>query len=555
PPVPLVRRPVLVWVVETEMVYTVVAALLASQGLRRHGGSRLLAADFWTWLLVLAVALVIGLVGPALVLSPASSSPAVRYALLLLLALPLAVEIPHLRWIHDAVVHRVLTFHSLLVVAAVIVFGGSHLASGLGMSSTPTWLMVFGLLAVAGLTLPKRADRWLEGLLFPRAGSMRARLTRIAAGPLAAATRAEAGAELLRRVVEIVNSEGGMIVIEATPAEPATLERRGQVEPLALGANAADAARYLRSLVLDGAPLDIDCMPRGQQMTFLRSGVVLVCPLIGARHEATLLLGPRRGWLYDAATISALRIFGHQAALALENLALVNARLAAERALAHGEKLAALGEAAARIAHEIRNPLSAARSLVQQTGTAGGGDPGVDLALGELDRMGRLVNDLLSFARRDEAPRREAVDLAAVCRQAVGQVSGLAGSTEVAIEQDLSCAVVAGDRDRLVQAVSNLCRNAIEALAEARPPRRLTVRCSNHGAQGTVEVRDNGPGIAPDDLPWLFEPFRTSKGSGTGLGLSIARRIVEAHGGRVTVESRPGTETIFRVELQAQAPG
>jgi signal transduction histidine kinase len=112
------------------------------------------------------------------------------------------------------------------------------------------------------------------------------------------------------------------------------------------------------------------------------------------------------------ATVDALRVFASQAGLALENLALVSAR-------AHAEKLAALGEAAARIAHEIRNPLSAARSLVQLAGEADGVAQLTAPAVTELDRIGQLVTDLLAFARRDEAITRGRVDLSAVCRTAL----------------------------------------------------------------------------------------------------------------------------------------
>src|SRR5262249_47256607 len=144
---------------------------------------------------------------------------------------------------------------------------------------------------------------------------------------------------------------------------------------------------------------------------------------------------------------------GRNVGLALENLSLLEARLAAERTLAHHEKLAALGEAAARIAHEIRNPLTAARSLVQLAGRSDGVGELADPALGELDRIGRLVTDLLAFARPDDVRRRDAVDLAGVCRDALAQVRTLAVASDVTIESTLPSSGVAvhGDHDRLVQ--------------------------------------------------------------------------------------------------------
>jgi signal transduction histidine kinase len=101
-----------------------------------------------------------------------------------------------------------------------------------------------------------------------------------------------------------------------------------------------------------------------------------------------------------------------------------------------------------------------------------------------------------------------------------------------------------------VQVVANLARNGIEAAGSAA--RRVTVRTGADGTVATVEVCDTGPGIAADELPRLFEPFRTSKPEGTGLGLTIARRIVESHAGRLAVTA--AEETVFRVELPLAAP-
>jgi signal transduction histidine kinase len=301
-------------------------------------------------------------------------------------------------------------------------------------------------------------------------------------------------------------------------------------------------AEYVERIARGGTPLPVDEIRGPHQLRLLRAGVMVVCPLLRRRLEATVLLGARRGWIYDTATMQALKLFGAQAGLALENVALAGAR-------AHADKLAALGEAAARIAHEIRNPLTAARSLVQQAQSADGVAELADPALEELDRIGRLVSDLLAFARRDEPPVRQPLPLAAVCQQAVKQVTPLAAAAGVEVSQATGDAVVSGDHTRLVQVVANLCRNAIEALAEQGAPRRVDVSCRALNGHGVIEVRDNGPGVAVHDRQRLFEPFATTKSAGTGLGLPIARRIVEAPGGRLSVESEPGVATVFRVEL------
>src|SRR5262249_42684549 len=173
-----------------------------------------------------------------------------------------------------------------------------------------------------------------------------------------------------------------------------------------------------------GGPEPGGTLPLADQLGLLRADGLLVCPLRGPRLEATLLLGPRRGWAYDSWTVEGLRAVGHQAGLAFENLTLATAR-------AHADKLAALGQAAARIAHEIRNPLAAARSLVQLVGQTDGARELTEPAVGELDRIGRLVSDLLAFSRRDDVRAREEVDVAAVCRAALAEVAPLAQALNV----------------------------------------------------------------------------------------------------------------------------
>jgi signal transduction histidine kinase len=415
-----------------------------------------------------------------------------------------------------------------------------------------------GAVVIVALVLPARLDALLERFFFPRSGRMRARLVEIATEPVRAANRGDAGAALLRRVVEVLDSEGGIFVAGPAGSEPAVVHCVGRVDANVLGGSAIEAARYVASLPLhpnlaagpsygtrttgSAAVCAIENLPLAHQLRLLEAGIVFVCPLAARDGRVTLLLGPRHGWLYDVATVDALRVFASQAGLALENLTLAHAR-------AHAEKLAALGEAAARIAHEIRNPLSAARSLVQLAGDADGVNALATPALTELDRIGQLVTDLLTFARRDDAVTRTAVDLTAVCRTALTQVTALAKECAVDVQAQLDPATVHGDANRLVQVVANLCRNAIEALAASASPRRLNVSCTTVNGSAHVEVRDNGPGVSEADRTRIFEPFATTKSAGTGLGLPIARRIVEAHAGTLTIESTPGTETVFRVEL------
>src|SRR5262249_6227725 len=186
------------------------------------------------------------------------------------------------------------------------------------------------------------------------------------------------------------------------------------------------------------------------------------------------------------------------------NLTLATAR-------AHADKLAALGQAAARIAHEIRNPLAAARSLVQLVGQNDGSRELTEPAVGELDRIGRLVSDLLAFSRRDDVRAREEVDMAAVCRAALAEVAPLAQTLNVDVVWVLAPAALVGDEGRMVQAVSNLCRNAVEAAAGEWGTGRVTVSCRTANELVAIEGPDSGPGILAGEVGRGFAPCHTTK--------------------------------------------
>lgn len=521
--------------------YMAVAWVLDQTWLRSVGRIRLLSADArFVWInLSMGVICVLGV---ALMVVFGGTGAVTRYALIALLVLSLGPAINGLSWVYDAVFRRLVILHVLLAMGALLALGLQAMAAGFGVPSSGAWALALAVAIIVAALLPARLDALLDRFFFPRSGRMRARLLEIATEPLRAVNRADAGGDLLRRLVEVLDSEGGIFVADAAATEPTIIHAVGRVDASVLGASALDVAGYVATLPLQRGPCAIESLPLAQQLRLLEAGIVFVCPLRGRHTDTTLLLGPRRGWMYDVATADALRVFASQAGLALENLALVGAR-------AHAEKLAALGEAAARIAHEIRNPLSAARSLVQLAGDSDCVGELTTPAITELDRIGQLVTDLLAFARRDESLNRVAVDLSAVCHSALTQVGPLARDAGVEVQTSIDAATVDGDANRLVQVVANLCRNAIEALATSPTTRRLDLRCSAVNGSACIEVRDSGPGIPAADISRIFEPFATTKSAGTGLGLPIARRIVEAHGGALVVESRPGAETIFRVAL------
>jgi signal transduction histidine kinase len=286
--------------------------------------------------------------------------------------------------------------------------------------------------------------------------------------------------------------------------------------------------------------------------------------LIGAGIIGYLMItSPRRRWgtIFGTSGLiepspadePVLEAFAAQLALVLDTTALLEHTVAVERSLAHAEKLAAIGEVAARIAHEIRNPVTAARSLAQlmeRDPTAPENVESASLILSELERVERHVRDLLRFARREEYAS-DPVDLGDLARDALGPFVPRLAAAEVAVAVAATPGIVVrGDREKLRQVLVNLVENALDALGDV-PERRLDLAVERNGDRATLRVTDSGRGIPSDALPRVFEPFFSTKETGTGLGLAIVRRIIDAHGGRITAEPGLPRGTTFRVDLPA----
>jgi signal transduction histidine kinase len=226
-----------------------------------------------------------------------------------------------------------------------------------------------------------------------------------------------------------------------------------------------------------------------------------------------------------------------------------------ERA-ASAERVAAWREVARRLAHEVKNPLTPIAMSVETLREALDRKrpdfeeifrEGTAAIQEEVRRLKRIVDEFSRFARLPP-PELAAVPagelVAALMALYPAPPPGVRLEREVA--EDLPAVRV--DRDQMLQVLLNLVRNATEAM-----PRGGALRlCVRHlGGEVLLSVSDTGPGIAPEDLPRVFEPYFTTKAGGTGLGLAIAERIVSEHGGRVEVESHPGQGATFTVRLPA----
>ncbi len=222
--------------------------------------------------------------------------------------------------------------------------------------------------------------------------------------------------------------------------------------------------------------------------------------------------------------------------------------------MARQESLAAMGMMAAALAHEIRTPLSVVRAsaemLARRSERGSRDDELTAFILGEVERLGRLADDLLTFARPRE-PRQEPVDLAEIAAAVASGVAPRFEDSGVPLRTDLRPAPVRGDADQLHQVCLNLLVNALRASTRGRPV-RIETGVDDGGA--VLRVHDEGRGIAPEDLARIWTPFFTTGGGGTGLGLPIVRRIVQAHGGDVELHSEPGAGTIATVRLPLRSP-
>lgn len=240
----------------------------------------------------------------------------------------------------------------------------------------------------------------------------------------------------------------------------------------------------------------------------------------------------------------------------------VHTSVVGERRLIEGRHARSLEELSASIAHEIRNPITAAKSLVQQISeepTAADNTEYAKIALEELDRVERSVSHLLRYAR-DEELRLEPLELADVVESALGTLSERITNSRARIERDIDFDVrLRGDRDKLRGVVMNLVNNALDAVeaSDVKDPFvRIASGKSLSGRDAWLRVRDNGSGIEPARLAKIWNPFHTSKANGTGLGLPITKKIVEAHGGSIEVKSEQpgGTEFVVTFPSDEVAP-
>lgn len=273
-----------------------------------------------------------------------------------------------------------------------------------------------------------------------------------------------------------------------------------------------------------------------------------------------------------------------------ENLQLTHERLSsqvqrleerlatADAQLQRARRLAALGEMAAGIAHEIRNPLGAIQlyvgmleqdlaqlashdTLAATTPSSNLTAPADPVAMLDTARriasavrgLNAIVTDVVTFSReiQPQLTSVDAYDALAAAAQTLAPALDAAGVT-VELHRGKPLLTHA-DAQLLHQALLNLLRNAAQAMADSPLPRRLTLACRAEPPCVVLTVRDTGPGIAQQNIDRIFNPFFTTRSTGTGLGLAIVHRIVDAQGGAITVANDRGA--VFEIRLPAEPSG
>jgi two-component system sensor histidine kinase HydH len=220
-------------------------------------------------------------------------------------------------------------------------------------------------------------------------------------------------------------------------------------------------------------------------------------------------------------------------------------------------RLAAIGSLASGVAHEIRNPLSSIKGFATYLRERYKDNPEdcriADIMIQEVERLNRVIGQLLEFSRPLVMNRKETA-IEPILRHTLKMIEGQAREKGIAIRAEFPDAIpeIFIDSDKMTQVFLNLALNALNAMVKGGTLSLTLSRPDSRTIQ--ADIADTGTGIRKEDLTRIFDPYFTTRSSGTGLGLPIAQRIVEAHGGKISVASQPGEGAVFSVRLPVGTP-
>lgn len=223
--------------------------------------------------------------------------------------------------------------------------------------------------------------------------------------------------------------------------------------------------------------------------------------------------------------------------------------------LRRSEKLSAVGQLAAGVAHEIRNPLTALKGFLQlQRHNYNQSNEHLSIMLAELERIDQIVNELLVLSK-PQTVHFSPVDLYRLLEQVIMLINtqAIMNNVEIVVSEfDSQIPTMMGEENQLKQLLINLLKNAIEAMPNGG---KIDIQCRMNGEQSVlIRITDQGCGIPEEQLQKISEPFFSTKEKGTGLGLVVSHRIVENHRGKLTITSQPGRGTRVDILLPVQTP-
>ena len=290
---------------------------------------------------------------------------------------------------------------------------------------------------------------------------------------------------------------------------------------------------------------------------------IMIVPLWSSNTMTGLLtvVNKKGGTCFDKHDLRLFTVFSNLAGAALQNASLYADLMRkmselhnAQEQLVHSTKMAAIGELAANVAHEVNNPLTSVLGYTTHLLKTLDLPDSPRRVLGMMEqetlRVRKIIRNLLDFSRQKASWMRPS-DIVLPLKETAAFVQGAAESSSVKIHEEYSDSpvLVSIDANEMKQVFINIINNALQAMPRGGDLRIRLATAGHHEA--LIEFADTGVGILPENLKKIFEPFFSTKenGDGTGLGLSISYRIVQNHGGRIEVESEVGMGTVFKVFL------
>jgi len=345
------------------------------------------------------------------------------------------------------------------------------------------------------------------------------------------------------------NEEMYRLMVEAAPTGMLLADEEGTI--VLINTSALRQFGYEREEIL-GKPVEmlLPCSSRSghqrQRTGFMKSPEVRS---MGGRRE---LFGLRKDGSEFAVEIGLTPIQMASGAGVVASCVDISERKRLEGQLRQAERLAELGTLASGMAHEIGTPMNVilgrAEYLHQRT-TDEVMKKGLATIVAQVERITKVMNQLLAFARR-RAPERRLVDLRAIVDDSLEMFQERIAQSRIAVDKVIapSLPAVLADGDQLMQVLINLVMNSLHAMPEGG---RLKLNLIREGNQVRLDVADTGHGMAEEIRTKVFSPFFTTKefGKGTGLGLTVVKGIIEEHGGTISVESAVGEGTTFTIRL------